>query len=113
MEQIFARYYELKQLHKEIEEELDTIRKQILELYPGPYTAESGPYRCTISFQEKREYDDHLLYNALPDASIWRLLSKADPGKIGSLLKLGVINEEMLNGTYVTKQTPYVKVQKL
>lgn len=106
MENLFERYYELKQREKQIESELSEIRKQILELYPPPNTAENGPYKCIISFQERREYDDNLLYNALPDSSIWRLLSKADSGKINSLLKLEIINEALLNGTYVTKQLP-------
>jgi hypothetical protein len=112
MEQIFARYYELKQQQKEIEDEVETLRKQILELYPGPYTVESGPYKCIISLQERKEFDDNLLYKALPDKEIWRLVSKADAGKINGLLKLNVINEEILQGTYVIKQIPTIKVQK-
>jgi len=113
MEDLFARYHELKQLEKQIETELDSVRKQILELYPGPYTVESGAYKCTISYQERRDYDDQLVYNALPDSSIWRLMSKADTTKINSLLKLDVINEALLNGTYSVKQIPYIRIQKV
>lgn len=112
MEELFARYHELKQLEKQIGTELETVRKQILELYPGPYTVESGAYTCTITIQERREYDDNLVYNALPDSSLWRLMSKADTSKINSLLKLSVINEAVLNGTYSLKQIPYIRVQK-
>lgn len=112
MEQKLARYYELKQLQKEIETELEGIRQQILEWCPDAYTVETGGYKLTISFQEKRDYDDSRLYNALPDPSIWRLLSRADTGKINSLLKLQVISENMLEGTYETRNVPYIRVQK-
>lgn len=112
MEQRLARYYELKQLQKEIETELEDIRQQILEWCPEAYTAETGGYKLTISFQEKRDYDDNRLFNALPDPSIWRLLSKADTSKINSLLKLQVIQESILEGTYEVRSVPYIRVQK-
>lgn len=113
MEQKLARFYELKQLQKEIETELESIRQQILELYPDAYTLESGGYKLSISFQERREYDENKLYNSLPDPSIWRLMSKADAGKISSLVKLNVISEGVLEGTYEVRSVPYVRVQKL
>lgn len=112
MEEIIARYYELKQAQKEIEEEVDRLRKELLTSYSEATTADIGDYKLKISYQERREYDDQALFNALPDASIWRLLSKADGGKITSLVKLNVINEDILTGTYKIKKVPYIQISK-
>ncbi|WP_261798144.1 hypothetical protein [Brevibacillus massiliensis] len=112
MEQRLARYYELKQLQKELEEELELIKREILDEHTGPCSVEAGDYKLSITLQERRDYDDNRLFNALPDASIWRLLSKADAGKISSMVKVQVINEEMLAGTYEIRHVPYLRVQK-
>lgn len=113
METKLARYYELKALKKQLEEELDNLRQQILDAHPEPTKLDVGEYQLKVSFQEKREFDDSKLYNALPDPSIWRLLSKVDTSKVTSLLKLNIITEDLLSNTYEIKKVPYVQVQKL
>lgn len=112
MEEKLSRYYELKQLQKEIDEEVEVLRKEILQTYPEGINDELGAYQVKVTFQERREYDDQALFEALPDSSVWRLLSKADGGKISSLLKLNVISEEVLNGTYKIRKVPYIQVAK-
>lgn len=112
MEEIIARYYELKQQQKELEVELDALRKELLQMYPENTTIDFGDYALKITYQGRKEYDDQLLYHALPDPSLWRLLSKVDSSKITSLLKLNIINEDMLENTYKVKQVPYVQVTK-
>jgi len=112
VEMQLARYFELKQLQKEIEEELDEIKKQLLHLQSDAGSVEAGAYKLTIHFQERREYHDDRLYNALPDPSLWRLLSKADAGKISSLIKLNVIHEGILAGTYEVRKIPTMRVIK-
>ncbi len=112
MEEKVARYYELKQAQKEIEGEMEHLRKELLNYYTEGTSEEFTEYNIKISFQERKEYDDAALYNALPDASLWRLLSKADGSKIASLIKLNVINEEILKDTYKVKQVPYIQVSK-
>ncbi|MEJ8545912.1 hypothetical protein [Brevibacillus borstelensis] len=112
MEERLARYYQLKEEQKKIEEELQALRQEILGEFPDAGSVSLGDYRLAISFQERREYDDDRLYNALPEASLWRLVSRADGGKISSLLKLNVIHEGILEGTYELKRVPVVKVQK-
>jgi len=112
MESKLARFFELKQMQKEIEEELEVIRKAILQQYSEPVSLEIGDYRLKVTSQARREYDDNVLYNSLPDSSLWRLLSKTDTAKVASLLKLNVISEKILEGTYTIKYIPYVQVQK-
>lgn len=112
MEEKLARFYELKQLKKEIDDELDELRQQLLEQIHEPLKQDYGDYQLRVTYQEKREYDDSKLYNALPDPSIWRLVSKVDPAKITSLLKLNIIGEQVLHDTYEVKKIPYIQVQK-
>lgn len=112
METKIARFFELKTHIKQLEEELDQIRRDLLQQYPDPCTMEIGEYKLVISHQERREYDENRLYNKLPDASLWRLLSKVDPAKVNSMLKVNVINEDTLQDTYQTKKVPLLKVQK-
>lgn len=112
MEEHLARYFELKETQKRVEEELNELRNKLVESCQDKDSLEEGAYRLTISYQERREYNDDRLYNALPDPSLWRLVSRADTGKITSLLKLNVIHERVLTGTYELKKVPVVRVQK-
>lgn len=112
MEQQLTRYYELKRMQKEIEEELDELKKQILTSYPSAGSLVVGEYKLTVSIQERREYNDERLYNALPDPTLWRLLSKADTGKVAGLLKLRVIHENTVEGTYELRKISVLRVQK-
>ena len=112
MERLVARYYELKELQKQVEEELEALRSRLLDEYTEAGGAEEGEYRLAISYQERREYHDDKLYNALPDPSLWRLISRADGGKIASLLKLNVISEPILAGTYELRKVPVLRVKK-
>jgi hypothetical protein len=112
MELQLARYYELKLMQKEIEDELEILKKQILEVQTEAGSVEAGEYKLTVSFQERREYHDDRLFNALPDPALWRLMSKADSGKISSLLKLRVIHEGIVEGAYEVRKIPAIRVQK-
>lgn len=112
MDNPLARYYELKETQKLVEEELNVLRNELLETYADAGKAEAGEYQLTINYQERREYNDDKVFNALPDASLWRLMSKADTGKIASLLKLNVVQEQWLTGTYELRKVPVVRVQK-
>lgn len=112
MEEHLARYYELKESQKQVEEELNELRQKLLESYTETGLAEAGEYRLTVSYQDRREYHDEKLFNALPDPSLWRLMSRADSGKIASLLKLNVIHDRVLAGTYELRKVPVLRVQK-
>lgn len=112
MEELLARYYELREIQKRLEEEMNELRATLLASHAEAAHAEAGEYKLTISYQERRDYHDEWLYNALPDASLWRLMSKADNGKIASLLKLNVISEQVLAGTYEVRKVPVIRVQK-
>ncbi|WP_240421247.1 hypothetical protein [Paenibacillus periandrae] len=114
MDRKIKQYYQLKQKHKEIEQELTELRNDILnhctEL--GVSKLESGSYLVKIVLQERKEYDDNKLYEALPDPEVWRLLSKADSSKIASLLKLNVISEEKIKDTFSVKNISLLQVDK-
>ncbi|MDF2667836.1 MAG: hypothetical protein K0R67_142 [Paenibacillus sp.] len=73
---------------------------------------EAGSYKVKIVRQERKEYDDQRLYEALPDPDVWRMLSRADPAKITSLLKLNVISEEKLKDTFSVKSISLLQVDK-
>ncbi|MGN7469380.1 hypothetical protein [Brevibacillus sp. SAFN-007a] len=112
MEQLIARFYELKAIQKQVEEELGALRGKLIDTYAEAGSVEEGGFQLSISYQERREYSDDRLYNSLPDPTLWRLMSRADSGKIASLLKLNVIHERILDGTYEQKKVPVLRVQK-
>ncbi|MGG6313768.1 hypothetical protein [Paenibacillus macerans] len=114
MDQKVQRYYELKQLQKEAEQELAALRGDILEHCRELGTSELdvGGYRIKAIRQERKEYDDHKLYEALPDPGVWRLISKADAQKLAGLVKLNVIPEEKLKDTFTVKSVTLLQVDK-
>jgi len=115
MEKTIARYYVLKQQQKDIEQQLAELRAQIVDYCREHEQSaiETGGYKARIIKQERREYDDQKLYAALPDADVWRLVSRADPGKIASLVKLNIISEQALQGTYSVKRIANLQVDKV
>ncbi|NOU92195.1 hypothetical protein GC093_02950 [Paenibacillus sp. LMG 31456] len=108
------RYYQLKQKHKEIEQELTELRNDITTYCTeqGVSELEVGGHRVKIVFQERKEYDDSKLYEALPDSEVWRMLSKSDSSKITSLIKLNVISEEKIKDTFTVKTVMLLHVDK-
>jgi hypothetical protein len=114
MDKAVKRYFQLKKKQKDIELELNDLRKEIMSYCDeqGLTEAEIGSYRVRIIHQERKEYDDNKVYDALPDAAVWRMLSKADPTKISSLIKMNVISEEVLKETFTIKQVASLLVEK-
>ena len=115
MDKMAERYFKLKQELKAIEQELAALRSGILAYCGerGAAETEADGYRVRIVSQTRRDYDDAKLYDALPDPSLWRLLSKADPAKIASLLKLNVLTEAAIRDTYEEKQVTLLQVEKV
>ncbi|WP_084509442.1 hypothetical protein [Paenibacillus assamensis] len=114
VDQNVQRYYELKQQQKEIEQELTALRSEILNhcTEQGASELELEHYKVKIVHQERKEFDDNKLYTAVVDPTVWRMLSKADPSKIASLLKLNFITEEKIKDTYSTKKISLLQVDK-
>ncbi|MCL6458178.1 MAG: hypothetical protein K6T85_09250 [Gorillibacterium sp.] len=114
MEQKVKRYYQLKQKHKEIEQELSELRGAITTYCAeqGVNELEFGSYKVKLVHQERKDYDDKKLYDALPDPEVWRLLSKTDASKVASLLKLNVISEEAVKDTFQIKAITLLQVDK-
>lgn len=109
------RYYELKQQHKEAELELAQIREELVAYCVAAEVneLEADGYRLKLIQQDRKDYDEAKLYQALPDPEVWRLLSKPDASKINSLIKLNIITEETLKGTYAIKPVPVLQVNKV
>ncbi|XID90134.1 hypothetical protein ACF3MZ_16405 [Paenibacillaceae bacterium WGS1546] len=105
-----ARYCELKTMVKQSEDELERLRKEIASEFAQDAEFKLGEYTLKIVYQEKRQYNDRLLAEALPDPELWRALFKADPAKISALVKTGLLSEKSLEGTYTTFRTPYLYV---
>jgi hypothetical protein len=114
MDKKVKRYYELKQKQKEIEKELTELRNEITTYCSGQGITEmeTGSYKVKIVFQDRKDYDDNKLYEALPDPGVWRMLSKADSSKITSLIKLNVISEDKLKDTFSVKTITLLQVDK-
>lgn len=108
------RFYDLKSKQKEIEKELLELRGQILAYceVEGLSQAQIDGYNVKIVHQERREYDDEKLKAALPDDELWRLVSRADAAKLAGLVKLNVLKEEQLFGTYALKKIALVHVER-
>ncbi|MGU3472857.1 hypothetical protein ACLBWT_17145 [Paenibacillus sp. D51F] len=114
MDKMAQRFYQLKQKQKEIEQELSELRSEIIHhcLELAAPELEAGSYRIKLISQERKEYDDKKLYEALPDPELWRLLSKADSAKIASLIKLKVLTEDSLKDTYSVKKVTLLQVDR-
>lgn len=114
LDKTVRRYYQQKQKQKEIEQELTELRQTIMSYLAEQEASELeiGSHKVKVVVQERKEYDDNKLYEALPDPEIWRMLSKPDGSKIASLVKLNVINEEKLKDTFSTKTVKLLQVDK-
>lgn len=114
MDKTVRRYYQQKQKQKEIEQELTELRNEILTYLTEQEASELeiGSHKVKLVVQERKEYDDNKLFEALPDPELWRMLSKPDSSKIASLIKLNVINEEKLKDTFATKTVKLLQVDK-
>lgn len=114
MDKIVKQYYQLKQQQKEIEQQLSELRGEIINHCneQDASTLEIGNYKVKLVQQERKEFDDQKLYEALPDPEVWRMLSKADPSKVTSLIKLKVISEESIRNTFSLKNITLLQVDK-
>ncbi|WP_042166967.1 hypothetical protein [Paenibacillus gorillae] len=114
MDKAVRRYYQLKQKQKELEQELSELRAEILNHCEEQQLSEleTKSYRVRLVLQERKEYDDDKLYEAIPDPEVWRLLSKADASKVASLIKLNVVPEDRIRDTYSVKRVSLLHVDK-
>ncbi|MCA0755112.1 hypothetical protein KP806_08635 [Paenibacillus sp. N4] len=114
LDKAIKRYYQQKQKIKEIEQELADLRNEILAYCTEQDASELelGSHKVRIVTQERKEYDDQKLFEALPDEGVWRMLSRADPAKVAGLIKLNVITEESIKDTYSLKTVKLLQVDK-
>lgn len=114
MDRKVKRYYQLKQQQKEIERELAELRSDIMSYCAEQGVSElaAGGYRVKLVSQERKEYDDSKLYEAIPDPDVWRLMSKPDSSKIASLIQLNVISEQSIQHAYSVKSVTLLQVEK-
>lgn len=114
MNKLISRYYQLKQKNKVIEQELSELKEQIVQHMNSEELTEQfiGNYRVKLVQSERKEYHETLLYNALPDPELWRMLSRPDQGKISGLIKVGAIKEDQLKDTFTVKQQVALIIDK-
>ncbi|MCD9024960.1 hypothetical protein [Cohnella silvisoli] len=105
-----ARFCELKTQQKKLEEELESLRQEIIAAYPADVQFHLQDYTLKLIYQDKKHYNDQLLLEAIPDPELWKVLLKADPSKISALIKTHILSEKLLEGTYVTTRTPFLYV---
>ncbi|MBO9597547.1 MAG: hypothetical protein J7559_06985 [Cohnella sp.] len=103
-------YCQLKEEQKRIEDALDTLREEIIAAYATDAEFQLANYTLKIIYQEKKVYDDQLVFAALPDPDLWKAVCKADPAKISTLVKTNLLPEQLLEGTYRTTRTAYLYV---
>ena len=103
-------YCQLKEEQKRIEDALDTLREEIIAAYATDAEFQLPNYTLKIIYQEKKVYDDQLVFAALPDPELWKAVCKADPSKIAALVKTNLLPEQLLEGTYRTTRTAYLYV---
>ncbi len=104
------RFCELKTQQKKLEEELESLRKEIITAYPADVQFQLQDYTLKIIYQDKKQYNDQLLIDALPDPELWKVLFKADSAKISALVKANILSEKSLEGTYRVNRTPFLYV---
>ena len=107
-----VRYCALKTEMGRLEDELDALREEIIAAYAEDADIRVGGYRLKIIYQEKKQYNEQLLFDALPDPELWKHVSKADPAKISSLIQANVLSEKLIRGTYRVSRTPYLYVDR-
>jgi len=115
MDKMVEQYYELKLKQREIEKQMKELRAAIMAYCEAQNADEKqfGGYKVKLVQQERREYDEEKLFQAIPDLEVWRMLSKPDVSKIASLQKLNVVSEEKLKDTYAVKKVTLFQVDKL
>lgn len=107
-----ARYCELKEQRDKLDEELENLREELIAAHAESCELRIGEYTLKILYQEKRKYMEQQLFDALPDPSLWKHVSKPDGAKISALVRANVLPEKLLQGTYEIVRMPYVYVQK-
>lgn len=109
------RYFEVKQQVNRLEQELQHLRSDIIAFCERQEVSElvQSGYRVKLVQQERKDYDDRKMYEALPDPDVWRMLSRVDAGKVASLIKLNVISEESIRDAFTVKTTTLLNVTKL
>jgi hypothetical protein len=104
-----TRYCELKKQFDEIEKELKVLRDEMITHFQTPEEIKIGQHTMKIFFREKRTYDDKLLLATFPD--LWPRMSTANNEKINNLIKVELLNEESIQGTYNVTRIPFINVK--
>lgn len=106
------RYCDLKLQQKEIEDEMEELRKEIIAMYQDSADIKINDYTLKIVYQDRKNYNNQLVFDALPDPELWKNVSKVDGAKLTALIKAEIITEDMLEGTYTVSKVPYLYVHK-
>jgi hypothetical protein len=97
---------------KKIDDELEELRNDIITMYQDSEELEIQDYTLKIVYQDKKNYNESLIFDSLPDPQLWKNVSKVDSSKIAALINANMISEDMLKGTYTVTRVPYLYVHK-
>ncbi|WP_018130812.1 hypothetical protein [Effusibacillus pohliae] len=113
MQDFLARYYELDQLKKSIEAELEKMRRILLDKFPEPVEQTFGAYRLKVYEQDRGSFDLGKVYPLLPSDE-WRLfVSNPNNANIKQLVKQGVLREDQVAGAYTAKPVRMIAVKEI
>lgn len=113
MQDFLARYYELDQLKKKIDLELDKMKRVLLETFPEPVDQKFGVYQLKIYLQDRGSYDLGKIFPLLPNDELRLYAANPNNANIKELIKQGILSTETSTDAFTSKQTPIISVKEV
>lgn len=112
MQDYLSRYYELDQLKKMIEAELEKMKRVLLAAFPEPVDRQFGPYHLKIYLQDRGAFNLHRIYPMLPTDEMRLFVSNPNNSNIKDLIKQGILNPEQAQASYSSKPVAMISVKE-
>ncbi|WP_380029240.1 hypothetical protein [Effusibacillus consociatus] len=113
MQDFLSRFYELDQLKKMVDRELEKMKRILLESFPEPVEQQFGRYQLKIYQQDRGSFDLQKIFPLLPNEELRLFVSNPNNANIKELAKKGVLQETQLDGTYISKPVSIVSVKEI
>lgn len=120
-EKLLSQFYELRQAKKEIDDEINRIRKLIItyfdELKGENVEAEAqfGNYVVQRKIRKQEKWDREKTVERLKELGLnecIRMIEEPDEEKLNSAISLKFVDEKDLTGCLKSKYTPYISIEK-
>jgi hypothetical protein len=112
MQDYLSRYYELDQLKKMIEAELEKMKRVLLAAFPEPVDRQFGPYHLKIYLQDRGAFDLQRIYSLLPSDDMRLFVSNPNNSNIKDLIKQGILEHDQAQETYSSKPVAIISVKE-